>query len=112
MLDCNECDLAAMTNRQHISKFVNTMVTSIGMVAVGNPWIEQTAIDDPCKAGFSLYQLIVTSNISAHFVDLHRQIYLDIFSCREFDQKIAKKIVEVYFNPKKIKSTFITRNAD
>jgi S-adenosylmethionine/arginine decarboxylase-like enzyme len=82
------------------------------MVAVGEPWIERTAIGIPDKEGFSMYQLIVTSNISAHFIDEARHIYLDVFSCKEFDIETVKAVVTTYFNPTKMKVNFVTRNAD
>jgi len=112
MLDCSGCDTVSMTNKHIISLFVTELVEKIDMVAVGDPWIERTAIGIPDKEGFSLYQLIVTSNISAHFVDEPRQIYLDVFSCKEFDRDVVCSVVEKYFNPSRIKTNFIARNAD
>jgi S-adenosylmethionine/arginine decarboxylase-like enzyme len=112
MLDCGGCDFDAMTSKQQLQQFVKELVKAIDMTAVGDPWIERTAIGLPDKEGFSLYQLIVTSNISAHFVDSSRQIYLDVFSCKEFEQEIVKQIVEKYFSPTRIKINFLHRNAD
>jgi S-adenosylmethionine/arginine decarboxylase-like enzyme len=112
MLDCSGCSLDSITSKQVIKKFVSELVSAIDMTAVGDPWIERTAIGIPDKEGFSLYQLIVTSNISAHFVDQHRQIYLDVFSCKEFNQETVKHVVEKYFMPSRIKLNFLYRNAD
>lgn len=112
MLDCCGCDLAAMTNKDIVKAFVKELVVAIDMVAVGEPWIERTAVGMPDKEGFSLYQLIVTSNISAHFVNESKQIYLDVFSCKEFNQDTAKSVFTKYFNPSGIKTNFITRNAE
>lgn len=111
MLDCGNCDLLKMTDKDNIQKFVHELVVAIDMVAVGDTWIERTAIGMPDKEGFSLYQLIVTSNISAHFVDQPRQIYLDVFSCKEFDQDIVVDVVNKYFSPGKINQNFIIRDA-
>jgi S-adenosylmethionine/arginine decarboxylase-like enzyme len=100
-----------MTDKDNIKNFVQELVIAIDMVAIGNPWIERTAIGIPDKEGFSLYQLIVNSNISAHFVDVPRQIYLDVFSCKNFDRKIVIEIVKKYFNPEKINQNFVIRDA-
>ena len=110
MLDCSGCK--GITDADNIRNFVKKLVTAIDMVAVGEPWIERTAIGMPDKEGFSMYQLIVTSNISAHFIDEARHIYLDVFSCKEFDIEIVKAVVTAYFNPTKMKVNFVTRNAD
>jgi S-adenosylmethionine/arginine decarboxylase-like enzyme len=112
MLDCGGCHKESIQDAGNIKSFVKELVIAIDMVAVGEPWIERTAIGIPDKEGFSLYQLIVTSNISAHFVDESRQIYLDVFSCKEFDQSVVRVIVEKYFNPSRIKTNFVSRNAD
>jgi S-adenosylmethionine/arginine decarboxylase-like enzyme len=111
MLDCGDCNLDKMTNKNNIKLFIKELVESIDMVAVGDPWIEKTAIGIPEKEGFSLYQLIVTSNISAHFVDIPKQIYLDVFSCKEFDKNIVIELVNKFFSPKHINQNFIIRDA-
>jgi S-adenosylmethionine decarboxylase len=111
LLDCGGCDLSAITNKENIKNFVIELAAAINMTTVGEPWIERTAIGIPDKEGYSLYQLIVTSNISAHFVDMSRQIYLDVFSCREYDQSIVIDTVNKYFSPSKIKKHTISRNA-
>lgn len=111
MLDCDNCDISKMTDKNNIRLFVKELVDAINMVAVGEPWIEQTAIGIPDKEGFSMYQLIVTSNISAHFVNIPKQIYLDVFSCKEFDKKTVVDVVTKFFSPTNINQNFIIRNA-
>jgi S-adenosylmethionine decarboxylase len=112
LLDCSGCDPIKMTDRDNIAKFTRELCQAIDMVSVGDPWIERTAIGMPDKEGYSLYQLIVTSNISAHFIDSSRHIYLDVFSCKPFDIDTVLLYTELYFSPAKIKTNFITRNAD
>ena len=112
LLDCGECNITAITSEDTIKKFIADLVSSIDMVAIGEPWIARTAIGQPDKEGFSVYQLIVTSNISAHIVDESRQIYLDVFSCKPYDIDTVKEIVQKWFGPKSIKQNYIKRNAD
>jgi S-adenosylmethionine/arginine decarboxylase-like enzyme len=111
MLDCGGCDVAKMTDKDNIRAFVKELVVAIDMVAVGEPWIEQTAIGIPEKEGYSMYQLIVTSNVSAHFVDVPRQIYLDVFSCKGFNRNIVIDTVKKFFNPENINQNFVIRDA-
>lgn len=80
------------------------------MIAHGEPIIEHLLPGDP-KQGYSLVQLITTSNICAHFMELDGTAYFDVFSCKEFDTNVAKSIVQKYFNPEKMRVNFITRNA-
>jgi S-adenosylmethionine/arginine decarboxylase-like enzyme len=108
MLDCSGCE--NIDSRNNIYNFVKDLVIKIGMVAHGEPVIEYLLPGDP-KQGYSLMQLITTSNICGHFMELDGTAYFDIFSCKEFDLHIAQDIVKQYFNPKSTRVNFITRQA-
>ena len=109
MLDCSGCE--NIESRDTIYRFIKDLVERIGMVAHGEPIIEYLLPGDP-KQGYSLMQLITTSNICGHFMELDGTAYFDIFSCKEFDIEKAKLIVSKYFNPKKMRVNYITRHAD
>lgn len=81
------------------------------MTAHGEPVIEYLLEGDP-KQGYSLMQLITTSNICGHFMELDGTAYFDVFSCKKFDIEIVKQVVQHYFDPKKIRVNFLTRQAD
>ena len=55
--------------------------------------------------------MIETSNISGHLVDSSGDAYIDIFSCKTVDVKVAEELINKYFNPKKARLNFITRSA-
>jgi len=109
MLDCSGCQ--GIDSRDNIFSWIKELVPEIDMIAHGEPVIEYLLPGDP-KQGYSLLQLITTSNISAHFMELDGTAYFDIFSCKEFDIEKAKLIVSKYFNPKKMRVNYITRHAD
>ena len=111
LLDCSGCDIAALSSRQNIYDFVKNLVKRIDMTAHGEPIIEYLLPGDP-KQGYSLLQLITTSNISGHFMELDGTAYFDIFSCKEFDIEIAKRVVDEYFHPQRMRVNFLTRHAD
>ncbi len=81
------------------------------MTAHGEPIIEYLLPGDP-KQGYSLMQLITTSNIAGHFMELDGTCYIDVFSCKEFDVATAKQVVTEYFKPTRIRVNFLTRHAD
>lgn len=110
MLDCSGCN-SNMESKESIYAFIKELVPSIGMLAHGEPIIEYLLPGDP-KQGYSLMQLITTSNICAHFQELDGTIYFDIFSCKDFSAEVAKAIVRKYFSPAKMRVNFITRHAD
>jgi S-adenosylmethionine/arginine decarboxylase-like enzyme len=112
ILDCNECDKEAVTNPKTIRKFSKDLVKSINMVAYGNPIIKHFGENDEKLSGYTLIQLIETSNITAHFCDLTGDAYIDIFSCKEFDIDVAIEMVKKYFSPTNIYESFLFREAN
>lgn len=109
MLDCSGC--SKIDDKDHIYLFVKDLVKRIDMVAHGEPIIEHLLPGDP-KQGYSVMQLITTSNICAHFMELDGTAYFDIFSCKTFDLAEAQAVVREYFAPAKMRVNFITRHAD
>jgi S-adenosylmethionine/arginine decarboxylase-like enzyme len=108
ILDCSGCQ--DINNKDQIYNFVKDLIQQIDMVAHGEPVIEYLLPGEP-NQGYSLMQLITTSNICGHFMELDGTAYFDVFSCKEFDPATVKKVVKHYFNPKKIKSKLLKRQA-
>ena len=111
MLDCHDCDRATITNPDRIKEFSKELVERIKMVAYGEPTVVHFAEHDIDKAGYTLVQLIETSNICAHMMDESGDMYLDVFSCKEFELSEVVNVVNKYFKPKNYKQTFLTRDA-
>ena len=111
LLDCGGCDITEISSKENIYRFVKDLVPRIDMTAHGEPVIEYLLPGDP-KQGYSLMQLITTSNICGHFMELDGTAYFDIFSCKEFDITVTQSVVYEYFHPKSVRVNFITRNAD
>jgi S-adenosylmethionine/arginine decarboxylase-like enzyme len=56
-------------------------------------------------------QLISTSNITGHFMDISGEAYIDVFSCKPYDQDEAENCVQEFFRPVKITSRLVYRQA-
>jgi S-adenosylmethionine/arginine decarboxylase-like enzyme len=110
-LDCYACDRAAITSREQIAAFSKALVEKIDMVAYGAPVIEHFATHDAEKAGYSLVQLIETSNICGHFCDSTGDCYIDVFSCKPFNKEDVVAVINEFFNPKNITEHWIVRTA-
>jgi S-adenosylmethionine decarboxylase len=109
ILDCAGCNHEAISDYNTIYNFTKQLVKDIDMVAFGEPQIVNFGSGN--KAGYTLVQLIETSNICAHFVEENDTMYLDVFSCKEYDDEIVKKLVEQYFGAKQIRASYLTRQA-
>ena len=111
MLDCSGCVNAKISDGDNITAFTKELVRRIDMVAYGEPVVARFATHDPGKAGYSMMQLIETSNLAAHFVERDNTMYLDVFSCKSYKIEDVMDVVTEYFGAKKIRVNYITRNA-
>ena len=69
IIDMTAGDRERVQSAAHTSRFVDTLVETIGMKAYGAPLVEHFAEHVPEAAGYSLVQLIETSAITGHFCD-------------------------------------------
>jgi len=109
ILDSAKCMRSAIRSPVIIAAFSDDLVKQIDMVPYGRPQIQHFGSGN--KAGYTLVQLIETSNICAHFVEETNDMYLDVFSCKPFEPKDVEHMVEKYFLPKNKNSMFLTRQA-
>ncbi len=110
LVDCKQGDIPSITSKENVSTFVRKLVKGIDMVAYGDLMIERFATHDPDKAGISFCQMIETSNITGHFVELNGNFYIDVFSCKPYDTHTVLDLIQEYFNPASVSTTFINRD--
>jgi len=111
ILDCAGCNFEKITDPDNIKAFLATLIPAIDMVAHGDPIVE-FLLPGEDNQGYSVLQMITTSNITAHFVNRDCSGYIDIFSCKEFNTEIACNYVREFFEPTNIKQQLIFRQAD
>ncbi len=111
MFDCAACDKSLVSSRENVYNFIKELVPAIDMKAYGEPIIQHFATHAVDKAGISFCQMIETSNISGHLVDLNGDAYIDIFSCKTVNIAIAQEVIEKYFKPTRVRMNFLTRSA-
>lgn len=109
IVDLQNCDHEAITSGEHIAKFSKDLVEKIDMKAYGEPQVVHFAEHDLEKSGFTLVQLIETSNICAHFCDNTNDAYFDVFSCKQFDIDVALDTIHNWFKPEKSTHQYVLR---
>lgn len=110
VVDAAGCN-AGIKDGAAIGRFARHLVQAIDMRAFGDPIVEHFGHDDPKTSGYSLVQLIETSNITAHFCDESGEAYFDVFSCKDFDPEVALAVIREHFAPSAINSQVLTRQA-
>jgi S-adenosylmethionine/arginine decarboxylase-like enzyme len=108
-MDIARCNPASIRCHNNIYRFTKDLVKKIDMVAYGEPQIVMFGTGN--KKGYTLVQLIETSNICAHFVEETNDIYLDVFSCKTFDPHVVAGVVADYFKPDDVSSRLLIRRA-
>lgn len=109
IIDAYDCAREAITNPDILRDFSAALVEEIKMVPYGDPQIVHFGHNEPHLTGWTVIQLIETSNIICHFNDHTGEGYIDVFSCKEFDTDVAIGVIKQYFNPAKIDSTLLIR---
>ncbi len=98
-------------DRDAIAAFAADLVRAIDMKAYGAPWIEHFGHDLPKASGYTLVQLIETSNVTAHFCDHSGEAYIDVFSCKTFDESVALEVIDRHFEPSVCETRSLVRQA-
>lgn len=100
-VDLYECDPEIIRDAQKIKQFVYELCELIEMKRFGDCTVVHFGEDEKV-AGFSMTQLIETSLISAHFANLTNAAYINIFSCKDFDEEVVQSFCFDYFKAKTV----------
>ena len=111
IVDMGGCDRSAVGDEMAIRRFCRELVERIEMTPYGDPIVEHFAKHDPRVSGYTLVQLIETSSITAHFVDMTGDVYLDVFSCKAFSIADVLAVCRSHFSPTTLHHTNLARNA-
>ena len=110
ILNARKCRPAAIRSAETITLFTKDLVKKIDMVPYGEPQVVLFGTGN--KKGYTLVQLIETSNICAHFVEETNDMYLDVFSCKPFAAGDVKDVMAKYFAPEHSDSFLLKRDAN
>ena len=96
MIGAPKCN-SALRDKDSIRKFIKELVQKIDMVAFGEPFVERFGVGE--EIGISAVQLIETSAITIHTNDGAGDLYLDVFSCKDFKTADVIDMVYHWFKP-------------
>jgi S-adenosylmethionine/arginine decarboxylase-like enzyme len=103
ILDLHHCDEGKF-NRTELEKYFTEMCDLLDMEKCALFWWDDHGLPpeecqtEPHLKGTSAVQFIMTSNITIHTLDILKRVYLNIFSCKEFDAMEAMKFSLKYFD--------------
>ena len=114
IMDLHGCDVGKFARRS-IEGYMVSICEAIGMEREDLHFWDYDGIpveeisNEAHLSGTSAVQFITTSNIVIHTLDLLGAVYVNIFSCKSFDKKVAEKLTKEFFGAKEIRTHFIER---
>lgn len=99
---------AKIRNTAAVEYFLMELCDRIDMERYGPPMVYRFGVGH--EIGLSGFQLITTSAISLHTNDPHRDLYLDVFSCKDYDPEVVNSFVkEAFGEPEKSSYQIVLR---
>ena len=109
ILDLRDCDPGVISSRKKLQEYVDTLCKLIKMKKYGKTLLPYFGEKKAFTKGYSLVQLIETSSITGHFSEFWGTAYINIFSCKAYDHRLAKKFTKEFFGAKSVRNRFIVR---
>jgi S-adenosylmethionine/arginine decarboxylase-like enzyme len=114
ILDLHNCNPEKFS-RKMIAKYFRELCELIDMKRAKLVWWDDYGLPpeerqtEPHLKGTSAVQFIMTSNITIHTLDILKNVYLNIFSCKNFDPGIAAEFSKEFFEGEVVASQVIER---
>lgn len=114
ILDMSDCDVTKF-NRKKIKAYFLQLCELIDMTAEDLHFWDDFRVPqeerqtDPRTKGTTAVQFILTSNITIHTLDLLKTVFVNIFSCKDYDTKVARDFTEEYFKAGECKAIVLER---
>jgi len=109
-MDLKQCDPAIIRSKEKIQDYVIQLCKLIDMKRFGDCQIVH--FGEGNKEGYTMLQLIETSNICGHFANDINSAFIDLFSCKEFDIKAVTDFTVDFFNANSHRVHYIIRGFD
>lgn len=100
-IDLFDCDPELIRDAEAVKRYVAELCKLIDMKTFQDTVVVDFG-EDERVSGFSMTQLIETSLISGHFANQSNSVYINIFSCKYYDQQLAVDFTKTFFKAKKV----------
>jgi S-adenosylmethionine/arginine decarboxylase-like enzyme len=107
-IDLFDCAPDLLRDGEAIKRYIIELCELIDMKRFGEPVVVRFGADIRVQ-GYSAVQLIETSCVSGHFAEDSNSIYMDIFSCKWYDQEEAVKFTKKFFKAKRSEFNVVLR---
>ena len=115
ILDLSDCDISTFT-RESIGNYFDKLCELIDMQAEDRHFWDDEGLPseecqtDPKTCGVSAVQFILTSTIVVHSLTKLGKVYINIFSCKDFNDDDALSFTVKWFGSKKFSNVTVVRD--
>ncbi len=102
-----KCDKEKIRNKKEIKSFITKLCKEINMKKFGSTKIKRFGKNK--LKGYSAFQFIQTSSIIIHFDETQNRAFIDIFSCKKFNEGKAEEFSKEFFKAKKSNRKVLNR---
>jgi len=114
IMDLHGCDVSKF-NRTSLNNYFEKLCKAIDMKKsdlyfwddVGLPPEKRQTL--PHTKGTSAVQFILTSTIVVHTLDILSAVYVNIFTCKPFERRVAEELTKEWFGANGCRTHFIER---
>ena len=114
IIDLHNCDASTFT-RKSLDEYFETLCRAIKMQKCERHFWDDTGVPEderqiePHLKGTSAIQFILTSNITIHTLDILKRVYINIFSCKKFNEDIVTRLSRDWFGGRIVNKKVIRR---
>lgn len=114
ILDLHDCD-ASTFNRPMLEEYFKRLCELIDMKRCDlHFWDEEgipveERLTEPHVVGTSACQFILTSNIIIHALDILQKVFVNVFSCKDYDSDVVAEFTEKWFRGRIVNRTEVSR---
>jgi len=113
-MDLHGCDVSKF-NRTSLDNYFEKLCKAIDMKRCDLHFWDDEGLPPektqtlPHTKGTSAVQFILTSSVVVHTLEILRAVYVNVFTCKEFDEKVAEEITKEWFRANECRTHFIER---
>lgn len=100
LLDLNSCNAATLDDLETCYSLLKNLPEMVGMTAITQPYVFRYAGPIPEDQGITGVVIIAESHISLHTYPQKQFAFVDVFSCKPFDVKMATDYIVQVFESK------------
>lgn len=110
VVNASGCSDPSLITKPKLAEFTTELCQAIDMKMVLEPFFwDAIDSDKPHVQGTSFVQFLETSSIVIHTLTITEIVFLNVFSCKEFNPAVVEQHVQQFFQPQHLDSQLIER---